>query len=117
MPGIAPVRSRVVFAELRRHSSKGRSGPVTVSFLDQPDWDRPQVAYAVTRTVGNAVERNLLRRRIRAILFEQSAGLPVGAYLVRCNPGSPALEFNELRLVMSQALEKATSQVSSRAAR
>ena len=117
MPGVAPVRSSMIFAELRRHSSRGRSGPVTVSFLDQPTWDRPHVAYAVNRTVGNAVQRNLLRRRMRAIVFEQSTELPTGAYLVRCSPGGPALEFNELRVVMSQALEKATSRVSARAAR
>ena len=116
-PGVGSVRSRETFAELRRNSSRGRSGPVSVSFVDQPAWDRPQVAYAVSRNVGNAVQRNLLRRRMRAIVAEQSAGLPVGAYVVRSSPGGPTLEFNELKVVMSQALEKATNRAPSRAAR
>jgi ribonuclease P protein component len=116
-PGVGPVRSRETFAELRRNSSRGRCGPVSVSFLDRPAWDRPQVAYAVNRNVGNAVQRNLLRRRMRAIVAGQSAGLPVGAYVVRSNPGGPALEFDELKVVMSQALEKATNRAPSRAAR
>ena len=116
-PGVGSVRSRETFVELRRNSSRGRSGPVTVSFLKQPTWDRPEVAYAVNRNVGNAVKRNQLRRRMRAIVSEQSAGLPVGAYVVRSSPGGPTLEFNELKVVMTQALEKATKQASSRASR
>ena len=116
-PGVGPVRSRETFAELRRNSSRGRSGPVSVSFVDRPIWDRPQVAYAVNRNVGTAVQRNLLRRRMRAIVSELSTGLPVGAYVVRSSPGGPTLEFNELKVVMSQALEKATNRASTRVAR
>ena len=116
-PGIGPVRSRETFAELRRSSWRGRSGPLTVSFVQRPDWDRPQVAYVVNRKVGNAVQRNLLRRRMRAILAEQSGDLRIGAYVVRSSPGGPALEFNELKVAMSQALEKATNRAALRADR
>jgi len=66
------------------------------------------VAYAVGRTVGNAVQRNRLRRRMRAIVADRAAGLPTGAYLVRGGPGGPALEFDELKVAMSRAVEKAT---------
>jgi ribonuclease P protein component len=66
------------------------------------------VAYAVNRKVGNAVQRNLLRRRMRAIVSEQASELAIGAYVVRSGNDAPALEFNELRVAMSQALEKAT---------
>jgi ribonuclease P protein component len=90
---------------------------VSVSFVDRPDWDRNQVAYAVNRNVGNAVQRNLLRRRMRAIVSEQLTGLPVGAYLVRSSPGGPTLKFNELKVVMRQALEKATRRVPLRVTR
>ena len=90
---------------------------MTVSFVDRPHWDRPQVAYAVNRKVGNAVQRNLLRRRMRAIVSEQTEELQVGAYIVRSRPDGPLLEFNELKVAMSQALEKATSRTPSRADR
>ena len=115
--GVGPIRSRGTFADLRRSSSRGRSGPVSGSFGDRPDWDRPQVAYAVNRKVGNAVQRNLLRRRMRAIVSEQALGLPVGAYVVRGGREGPTLEFNELKVAMSQALEKATSRTPPRAVR
>ena len=105
---VGPVRSRRTFAELAQPSGRGRHGPVSVSFVDHPDWDRCEVAYAVSRKVGNAVQRNLLRRRMRAIVAEQGSGLSTGAYLVRSGPGGPALEFRELKVAMSRAMEKAT---------
>jgi len=86
---------------------------VSVSFVERPDWDRREVAYAVNRKVGNAVQRNRLRRRMRAIVAERAAALPTGAYLVRSGPEGPALEFRELKVAMSRAMEKATSTVPS----
>jgi len=83
-----------------------------MSFVDRPDWTRTEVAYAVNRKVGNAVQRNLLRRRMRAIVSERAALLPVGAYLVRVGPDGTSLDFNELKVAMTRAFEKATSRKS-----
>ncbi len=116
-PGISPVRFRETFADLRRSSSRGHSGPISVSFVARPEWERPQVAYAVNRRVGNAVRRNLLRRRMRAIMAESAVDLPVGAYVVRSGPDCPGLECNELREAMCQSLDKATSRMPLRGAR
>jgi ribonuclease P protein component len=88
-----------------------------VSFVARPAWDRSQVAYAVGRKVGNAVQRNRLRRRMRAVMADRAAGLVVGAYLVRSADGGPALDFDELKVAMSQALDKATSRSLERAGR
>jgi ribonuclease P protein component len=79
-----------------------------VSFLARPDWDRSEVAYAVDRKVANAVGRNRLRRRLRAIVADMTPVLPTGAYLVRSGPTGPSLDFQELKVAMSQAIEKAT---------
>lgn len=116
-PGIGPVRSRSTFADLRRSQARGRSGPVAVSFVAHPDWDRSQVAYGVNRTVGNAVQRNLLRRRMRAIISGQADGLPTGAYVVHIGRDGPTLQFDELKVAMSEALEKATNRTPSRTGR
>ena len=116
-PGVESVRSRGTFADLRRNGSRGRHGPVSVSYLARPGWERSQVAYAVGRKVGTAVERNRLRRRMRAIVAARSPELPVGAYVVRSTAGGPALEFDELKVAMSRALDKATSRAPERAAR
>ena len=66
------------------------------------------MAYAINRRVGNAVARNRLRRRMRAIMAEQASSLPVGAYVVSTGPGGSKLGFDELKVAMSQALERAT---------
>jgi ribonuclease P protein component len=106
--GIGRIRSRRSFEAVRHGSSRGRSGPVTVSYLEQPSWSRPQVAYAISRRVGSAVVRNRLRRRLRAIVFEGAASLPVGAYVVRTGPDGTLLGFDELKVAMSRAVERAT---------
>jgi ribonuclease P protein component len=67
------------------------------------------VAYAINRKVGSAVVRNRLRRRLRAIVSERATELPVGAYVVGTNPAGPQLNFDELKVAMGRALEKATT--------
>jgi ribonuclease P protein component len=107
-PTVGPIRSRHTFEAVRRDSSHGRSGPLSVSFLPQITWSRAEVGYAINRRVGNAVVRNQLRRRLRAIMSEQAPSLPIGAYVVHTGPGAPSLGFDELKVAMSRALEKAT---------
>jgi ribonuclease P protein component len=106
---VGPVRSRRTFEELRRSSSRGRSGPLAVSVVMEPTWSEVKFAYAVNRRVGNAVKRNRLKRRLRAIVSEQAAHLPAGAYLVHAGPGGPLLGFDQLKVAMSQAVERATA--------
>jgi ribonuclease P protein component len=113
--GIGSVRSRRACEELHRRGARGRSGPLSISFLKQPSWSGVQVAYAVNRRVGSAVVRNRLKRRLRAIVAERAASLPTGTYMVRVGPVGPALGFDELRVAMDQALERATNGRSRRA--
>jgi ribonuclease P protein component len=54
----------------------------------------PRVAFAVGRRVGGAVERNAVRRRLRAIARE--AALPAGTWLVRAGPGAAGASYAEL---------------------
>jgi ribonuclease P protein component len=78
-----------------------------VSYLKSPSSEGPQVAYAIGRQVGGAVDRNRLRRRLRAVVAEQAASLPAGAYVVRASSDGGAWGFEELKVAMSQAVEKA----------
>jgi ribonuclease P protein component len=105
---VGALRSRRSFEAVRRGSFRGRSGPLTVSYLEQPTWSRPEVAYAINRRVGTAVVRNRLRRRLRAIVSDWAASLPTGAYVVHTGPQVARLDFDELKVAMSQALERAT---------
>lgn len=56
----------------------------------------PRVAFALGRAVGPAVTRNLIRRRLRALLNEQIT-LPPGIYLVGAQPTAANSTFAELQ--------------------
>jgi ribonuclease P protein component len=107
-PRMESIRSHRTFAALRRTPHRGRSGPIAVSFVEQPCWSRTEIAFAINRRVGNAVVRNRLRRRLRAIMGEHVAGLPTGAYVISTGPEGPGLTFEELKVAMSRATERAT---------
>src|SRR5262249_55233724 len=64
------IRDRATFARLRAEGRRIKRGPVTVWFVEGDPYLPPRMAYAIGRTVGTAVERNRLRRRLRAIVSD-----------------------------------------------
>ena len=101
---IRRIRDRATFLQLKA-ACRLRCGPLTVSFVEGNSPDVLRVAYAVGRTVGGAVERNRLRRRLRAILNELAPQLRPGAYLIGAAPEAAQLRFGELRATMIRAIE------------
>jgi ribonuclease P protein component len=79
---------------------------VTVTFVSDDVAGPPRVAYTVSRRVGGAVVRNRVRRRLRAIVEEEAARLPSGAYLIGVAPTVASASFGELRSCMRQAFDK-----------
>jgi ribonuclease P protein component len=68
----------------------------------------PRVAYAVGRSVGNAVARNRLRRRLRAAVAGRSDDLrPDTAYLVSAGPRAAAMTPAELSRAVGRLLRAA----------
>lgn len=72
------------------------------------------MAFAIGRAVGPAVTRNLVRRRLRALLAEAAArgSLPPGWYLIGARPDAAARSFPEL----SSAVEALAASVVRRSA-
>ena len=65
----------------------------------------PRVAYAVGRSVGNAVERNRIRRRLRAVVRAHADRLVPGtAYLVSAGPRATTMSYEELSKAVSRLL-------------
>jgi ribonuclease P protein component len=79
------------------------------------------VAYAITKRVGGAVERNRLRRRLRAVLAdlarEAPGSVPQGALLVSAGPESSGRGPEELRNDVKRLLEALEARRSGEAAR
>ncbi|WP_436794070.1 ribonuclease P protein component [Actinospongicola halichondriae] len=110
----AAVSRRRDFASLGASRSRGRSGPVRVVHAPNPvspddepvDPDHRAVAYGIGRSVGNAVVRNRVRRRLRVLMREclDEGLLGPGQFLVSVGPGVVSLEFGELRTHLRSAL-------------
>ena len=99
------IRDRSTFADLRRSGRRIKRGPVTVIWVDGDPYQPPRVAYAVGRSVGNAVQRNRLRRRLRAIVSDRKALWRPGAYLIGAAPPAAVLSWRELRGIVNEALD------------
>ncbi len=68
--------------ELLRHSRRVNGDALWVRSAMDATLGRPRVAFAVNSHYGTAVQRNRLRRRLRAALTELKTVLPLGRFLV-----------------------------------
>jgi ribonuclease P protein component len=102
------ITDRATFESFKRSGRFARSGPVSVVYLDD-DGDRARVAYAVGRRAGGAVERNRLRRRLRAVVrtIESDGELRSGAYLVAPRREAADLGHMELTRTLREAMKRA----------
>jgi len=74
------------------------SGPPTVA----------AVAYAIPRSAGNAVVRNRLRRRLRALVRAHDGVLLAGAeYLLSTGRGAVSIDYRALEADLLGALTRA----------
>jgi ribonuclease P protein component len=91
------VRGQASFRALAR-GRRRRAGNLEVrTAVVGADIDPPRVAFSVGRSVGDAVTRNRVRRRLRSALHEQASELePGAAYLVRATPGAADSSYAEL---------------------
>lgn len=68
----------------------------------------PRVGFVVSKAVGNAVVRNRTKRRLRAIMASELAGIPAGLdVVVRAQPAASAASFTELAEALKPLLHRA----------
>jgi ribonuclease P protein component len=104
---IGRIHTRDDFVRLRRTGHRVRIDPFWCTHLLDPSALTPRVAFAINRSVGNAVTRNRLRRRARAVLAELD--LPAGYYLIGCRPEANKLTFDSIASTLGKLPEKLTA--------
>ena len=94
MPPVARLRGRRTFADLAERGRTVRSGPLRVRYLAAPD--APAVGYAIGKKTGGAVDRNRLRRRLRAAFAAADTPLSSGFFLVSADSSALDVPFEAL---------------------
>ena len=98
MRGFASLRRERDFGRLRARGRRTASANLTFFRGDAaPSDDRPLVGITVSKSVGKAVVRNLLRRRLAAIVHELLPEHARMRLLVVARPSAAALSFAGLR--------------------
>ena len=85
-----------------------RGGPLVVlHLLVTGEPTPPRVGFVVSRAVGNAVTRNLVKRRLRHLMRERLDVVPDGAVLVvRALPASAQAPYAALGAELDRALAR-----------
>src|SRR3954451_22706659 len=94
-------------AAVRQGRRAGTSTMVVHLFREENDdlSGGPRVGFVVGRSVGNAVQRNRVKRRFRHLVRDRLAGLPAGALVVvRALPSAGAASTQTLGADLDRGL-------------
>ncbi len=113
---IEALSGRRSFERLRAEGTRRGRGPLRLVSRTAPTHNPTQnarIGFAISRTVGNAVQRNRIRRRIRAVLRDMSRENPAvllpGDYLFRVTSTVDHWSPSELRNVITDLLTETSS--------
>ena len=76
---------------------------MSVSFVKAP---RLLVGFSVSKKIGHAVTRNLVRRRLREAFRAEIPALKKGMYVVTAREGAAEAEYRQLRASLRYLLRK-----------
>jgi len=90
-----------------KHGRKATNQHLVI-YLNRVDSPHPpRFGFVVAKTIGSAVQRNLVKRRSRAAIRERLSSFQTGDSLViRALPGLPGLSWNEFLEELDQSLAK-----------
>lgn len=99
-PGGARAGSRLLVVHAHRTDTRA----------DSP----PRVGFVVSKAVGGAVQRNLVKRRLRELARTELGVTPAGVdVVVRANPGAAEATYDDLRSTLNPLWHRAVRRVGS----
>ncbi|WP_424945115.1 ribonuclease P protein component [Cellulomonas shaoxiangyii] len=102
------MRRSADFQQTVRRGARGGRPTLVVHLTTTTDPGPPVVGLVVSRAVGNAVVRNVVRRRLRELVRARLDRLPAGArVVVRAQPASASATFTALGSDLDAALRRA----------
>jgi ribonuclease P protein component len=116
LPAAHRLRRSVDFERTVRRGTRAGRSTLVVHLLvpdenvPEPGSGTPQVGFVVSKAVGNSVQRNLVKRRLRAAAAEQLSALPSSARaVVRALPASSAATYADLERDLDSCLRRAVA--------
>lgn len=102
------VRADDYRSTVRRGRKSGTAHSVV--YVRRRDDDQVRFGFIVAKTVGNAVVRNTVRRRLKHVCHEMLATVPPGTdVVIRALPGSPDVPWSTLLTDISGVVDKVVS--------
>jgi ribonuclease P protein component len=102
------MRRSADFQQTVRRGARGGRETLVVHLTTSTDPGPPVVGLVVSKAVGNAVTRNRVKRRLRALVTPRLEGVPDGARLVvRAQPPAASATSAELGRDLDRALATA----------
>jgi len=97
---------------MRRGAKAG--GRTAVVYMVKTGDASSMAGFAVSRAVGGAVIRNLVKRRLRAVMADALTTVPTGSHVVvRALPAAADASFAELRADVVGAMARAEARARS----
>jgi len=107
LPHHARLRRAVEFTDTTRRGARV-GGPLMIVHMRPGDPSHPaRAGFIVSRSVGSAVSRNQVRRRLRHLVRDRLPALAPGCNLViRATPAAASVTSGTLGAALDRALER-----------
>lgn len=106
LPAEHRLTESALFAATVRKGQRVGGRNLVLHLMSRESGQPALVGFVVSKAVGNAVVRNKVKRRLRAIMAGRIGRLPQGSLLVvRALPSSSALDFATLDRDVERSLE------------
>ena len=114
LPAAHRLKRADEFRAAFRSGIKAGSRLLSIHVAAPTESHAPRVGFVVSKAVGNAVTRNRVKRRLRAIAAEHLGGLPGADIVVRAQPAAAGASYAELHAAFGRCLRKTADQLERR---